>query len=196
MKSAMIPTQWKDHCIIPVFKSADKTSVSNCRPISLLYILSELLERIVCDYHVSCAQQFYHPPVWFLTWKVSTILFVNSIIEAKQHKQQMDVIYMDFSKVFDSVPHRKLLQKLESIGISGNLLSWFRFYLTSQRQCVRVGKEYSTYCDVLFGVPQGSILGPLLFVIYINELPNSVLSSIPHMFADDTKCIFSLDHNS
>jgi len=135
------------------------TSVSNYHPIRLLCILSKLLERIVYDcikYHVHnsfTTHQFGFLPRRSVLHVQQLILFVNSIIEAIQHKQQMNVIYIDFSRASDPVPHHKLLQKLESIGISGNLLSWFRFYLTSQRHCVHVGKEYSTYCDVLFGGP-------------------------------------------
>ena len=107
----------------------------------------------------------------------------------------MDVVYMDFKKAFDSVPHNKLLIKLRSMGIHGRLLSWFQYYLTSRRQCVQVGDSHSQFCDVLSGVPQGSILGPLLFVIYVNDLPSSLHSAIPYMFADDTKCAITINYS-
>ena len=96
---------------------------------------------------------------------------------------------MDFRKAFDSVSHSGLLNKLHSMGIAGKLWKWFQEYLLQRYQCVRVGNSLSTYCNVLSGVPQGSVLGPLLFVIFINDLPDHILSSIPYIFADDTKCL-------
>ena len=103
---------------------------------------------------------------------------------------------MDFRKAFDSVPHNKLLIRLQSIGIHGRLFSWFQYYLTSRRQCVRVGDSHSRFCDVVSGVPQGSILGPLLFVIYVDDLPCSLYHAVPYMFADDTKYAISINHSS
>ena len=103
---------------------------------------------------------------------------------------------MDFRKAFDSVPHNKLLIKLQSIGIHGRLFLWFQYYLTSRRQCVCVGGSHSQFRDEVSGVSQGSILGPLLFVIYVNNLPCSLYHAVPYMFADDTKCAISINHSS
>ena len=94
-------------------------------------------------------------------------------LDAKQLNTEIDVIYMDFKKAFDSVPHNQLLIKLRYMGIHGSLLSWFQYYLTSWRQCVRVGDSHSQFCDVISGVPQGSILGPLHFVIYVTVSEDS-----------------------
>ena len=100
----------------------------------------------------------------------------------------MDVIYLDFRKAFDRVPHDKLLTKLWSIGITGNLWSWFKAYLSNRQQCVTINGALSDSFPVTSGVPQGSILGPLLFLVFINDLPSTVKSALILMFADDIKC--------
>ena len=104
-------------------------------------------------------------------------------------KQQDVVIYLDFKKAFDSVSHCKLLLKLRSYGIAGKLFNWFKAYLTNRHQYVRINDSCSESLPVLSGVPQGSILGPLFFVLFINDLPNCLKSSLPFIFADDTKCL-------
>ena len=95
---------------------------------------------------------------------------------------------LDICKAFDTVSHHKLLAKLQNFGISGNLLRWFQGYLANRSQCVSINNENSNFLPVSSGVPQGSILGPLLFAIYINDLPDHLQNSLTLMFADDTKC--------
>jgi len=107
----------------------------------------------------------------------------TSILESGD---SVDVIYLDFSKAFDSIPHLRLLNKLHSYGFRGRLLQWLKAYLSDRRQCVVVGDGVSGWSDVTSGVPQGSILGPLLFVIYVNELPD-IVRNLLYLFADDTK---------
>ena len=96
------------------------------------------------------------------------------------------MVYMDFRKAFDSVSHNGLLKKLDSIGTTGELWSWLREYLQEHFQCVRIGDSMSTLCKVLSGVPQDSVLGPLLFIIFINDLPECII------FVDDTKCLIAV----
>jgi hypothetical protein len=103
---------------------------------------------------------------------------------------------MDFSKAFDSVPHNLLLSKLKQYGISGNLLKWFTSYLTNRYQRVTLDGHSSDWLPVLSGVPQGSILGPLLFLLYINDLPDVVKNSNVKLFADDTKFYSVVSDNS
>ena len=98
----------------------------------------------------------------------------------------IDAIYLDFSKAFDSVPHTRLLSQLHSYGITGNVHRWVSQFLRNRKQCVSLNDADSTWTDVISRIPQGSVLGPVLFVIYINNLPDEVKTNVK-MFADDTK---------
>ena len=100
----------------------------------------------------------------------------------------IDTIYLDFAKAFDTVPHRRLIRKLESYGIQGELLYWIEAFLSDRSQRVKVNSAISDTALVLSGIPQGSVLGPVLFVIYINDLPDA-LTSDTYLFADDTKIL-------
>ena len=102
---------------------------------------------------------------------------------------QTDVIYFNFKKAFDSVPHSEFLFKLKSLGISGNLWLWFKSYLSNCQQCVKVNNKYSDLLPVLSGIPQGSILDLLLFLIYVNDIPGYVSNPLLYLFADDAKCL-------
>ena len=97
-----------------------------------------------------------------------------------------DLIYTDFSKVFNSVPHTRLTNKLKTMGITGDVLGWTKSFFTTRKQNVAVEGEMSSWTDVKSGIPQGSVLGPILFVVFINDMPNSALSTC-NMFADDVK---------
>ena len=120
------------------------------------------------------------------------LVFLSEIVGSLESKQAYDIIYLDFKKAFDSVPHNELLHKLRSVGILGSLWRWFENYLNSHLQCVAVNGSFSDFIPVKSGVPQGSILGPLLFIIYINDLPSVVQNSTVLLFADDTKCAKSV----
>ena len=108
--------------------------------------------------------------------------------------EAIDVVYLDFAKAFDTVPHRRLLLKLDKYGIAGKLKSWIEDFLSNRVQVVKVGKALSSESRVISGIPQGSILGPILFTIFINDLPDKVLS-VCKVFADDTK-IYNSDNNT
>ena len=106
-----------------------------------------------------------------------------------ERTQQVDVIYLDFSKAFDCVSHEKLLFKVQCLGIGGSLLAWFRSYLSGRRHRVVIDNESSDFFPVTSGVPQGSILGPLLFLIFINDMPNVISKETSlSLFADESKC--------
>ena len=103
----------------------------------------------------------------------------------------IDIVYMDLQKAFDTVPHKRLLYKIKYYGITGNLLRWIAGFLSNRRQCVVLNGIKSSWQAVKSGVPQGSILGPLLFLIYVNDFPRSISSQV-FLFADDTKLIRSI----
>ena len=186
---------WNHRSITPIFKSGDKSQVTNYRPISLLCIVSKVLEHLIykrvskflTDNNILSHQQFGFRQHHSTTQQL--LIFLTKVLNALNNYPKCDVIYLDFKKAFDSVPHQELLLKLWKVGVVGSLWRWLREYLSNRCQRVCINNSDSSTRPVISSVPQGSLLGPLLFLVYINDLPPSLKHSESLLFADDTKCL-------
>ena len=128
------------------------------------------------------------PTTWFCSWEIRQLLTTFELWthQAVEDGNPVDVIYLDFQKAFDSVPHKRLIRKLADYGVTGKILRWIETFLTDRKQRVYVEGSLSNWEDVLSCIPQGSVLGPTLFVVFINNMP-AVITSLSKMFAADAK---------
>lgn len=192
------PSPWKMTNVTPIFKKSDPSKPSNYRPISLLSCIVKLMERCVHNYlyNFVIGNGLITPSQSGFIKGDSTInqltFLYNDICQALDEGKEVRVVFCDISKAFDRVWHRGLLHKLASLGIHGNLLNWFSSYLSQRRQRVVISSTSSSWSSVNAGVPQGSILGPLLFLVYINDIVKDIQAKI-RLFADDTSLYIIVD---
>ena len=205
LHSAVVPGKWKLANVVPVFKRGIKEHVQNYRPISLLCIVSKVLERCISNNIWEHLQEIMNDHQHgFMPGRSSTSQLVgvlDKIGKVLDRGEQIDVIYLDMTKAFDKVNHELLINKLRRFGFKTNLLKqtyyyWFQSYLYHRRQQVTVLGSTSSSLPVTSGVPQGSILGPTLFLLYVNDLPDAVTSSTIATFADDTKLFKRIASNT
>lgn len=199
MSQGKVPNEWKKGFIVPIHKKGEKHLVQNYRPVSLLSSVSKIMERCVADYIFDCISARLHVlQHGFMKNRSSSTQLLkvyNTIGSVLDAGGQVDVIFLDFTKAFDSVSHACLLYKLQYVfGFDERLLKWFESYLSNRSQCVIIEGERSDWKPVTSGVPQGSILGPLLFLLFINDMPDVIVSSTVALFADDCK-VFKVIRN-
>ena len=196
LETSQFPDPWKIARVSPIFKDGDKTEKSNYRPISVLPVVSRLFEKLVFS-------QLYRylNDNCFINSKQSGFRELHSTVtcllkNTDDWYKGLDtgnlagMVFVDLKKAFDTVDHQILCRKLESYGVLHRELAWFRSYLSNRVQYCRVNGVDSQIENIDIGVPQGSCLGPLLFLVYINDLPRAVKNSTISMYADDTSLCF------
>lgn len=194
------PTKWKIVKVTPIFKNqGSREDKANYRPISVLPILSKLLEKHVCEHlneflkehellhHLQCGFRKFH------STETALIRLMNQLLFDLDKNKVSGLVFIDYKKAFDLIDHSLLLEKLDAYGIRGNDLAFFRDYLSNRTQYVCVNDCRSTLEAVKTGVPQGSILGPVLILLFINDLPSVANQSAVDIYADDTTLSYSLD---
>ena len=199
LSKGKVPSLWKQANVTPVFKKNEPSDISNYRPISLLNTIGKVLEKIVHKYIYNFLSE-HQVKTTLQSGFIPGDSTVNQLVDiyntfcrALGDGKEVRAIFCDISKAFDRVWHKGLLFKLQSVGISGSLLQWFTDYLHNRKQSVVIPGVSSNWSTVVVGVPQGSILGPLLFLLYINDIVENINSSI-RLFADDAILCIIVDN--
>ena len=193
-----LPEEWKTAHVTAIFKKGNKTLPENYRPVSLTSVVCKTMERLVRHEmmsHMRNNRLFSDQQYGFIDGRSTTLQLLNVLDDWTATMDQggtIDVAYCDFRKAFDKVPHRRLLQKVEAYGFTEKVMKWITDFLIGRRQRVHVNGSFSDWSGVRSGIPQGSVLGPLLFVLYVNDLPQCVTQSIVYLFADDLKIFHSI----
>lgn len=192
-----VPSALKIAKVVPIYKSNERDLFSNYRPVSLLPVMSKVLEKAMhkrlltfFEYH----NMLYDSQYGFRKNRSTTMAaleLINDAIQALENNESMLAVFLDLSKAFDTINHSLLLSKLEFYGIRGVAYDWFKCYLSNRSQYVVYNNETSSMLPITCGVPQGSILGPLLFIIYMNDLPDCLEKLKSILFADDTSLYHS-----
>jgi hypothetical protein len=185
------PDFWKLALITPVFKSGFRDDIENYRGISILSVFSKIFDKLVVNQIKAVFTALIDKSQHGLENGKSTVTnlaeYSSFIRSNMKNKGQVDSIYTDFSKAFDKVDHELLIFKLNRYGIRGSILNWISSYLSNRTQIVKFDNELSDPVSITSGVPQGSVLGPFLFIMFINDLPKILQGCECSVFADDLK---------
>ena len=192
LDEGMLPDAWKEAYVTPIYKGGKKSDPLNYRPISLTSVPCKIAERIIKDAIMEHLEkndllsQHQHGFRSRRSCLTQLLEYFTEVHDCLDDGDPVDAIYLDCKKAFDTVPHKRLIAKLEAYGISGKVLNWIKSFLSGRSQRVVVKGVLSDSLPVWSGVPQGSVLGPVLFLIYINDLLDDIQSS-GKLFADDSK---------
>ena len=190
LKTGNVPQGWKIANVTPIYKKGSKSDPKNYRPVSLTSIVSKVLEKVVRSQlaaHLkehSILTENQHGFRNNRSCETQLLQSTHSWAESLDKNIPVDIIYLDLSRAFDVVSHDLLLVKLKKVGICGNILRWIKSFLTNRKQRVKVGDVLSDWCAVTSGVPQGTILGPVMFLVYINDICKDI-NSFCKLYADD-----------
>ena len=200
-RSGIVPSDWRHANVSPAFKKGKKILAANYHPISLTCICCKLFEHVMTRHIMDHAAQhnilypLQHGFRSMLSCETQLVEFLHDLTSNCHAGHQTDVLVMDFSKAFDKVGHMRLLRKIASYGIRGRTLKWIEGFLANRTQVVIIDGERSRPVPVTSGVPQGSVLGPCLFLLYINDLAQDLDSTV-RLFADDTIAYLTIDNQA
>jgi len=197
LETGHVPDDWREANIAAVFKKGERYKASNYRPISLTAICCKIMEHVIASHimdHLESHQILYKLQHGFRrlrSCETQLIDMVHQLAQQRNSGTQSDLIIMDFAKAFDKVSHSRLLLKLDHYGIRGKTLQWISSFLRNRSQRVVLEGESSETAPVTSGVPQGTVLGPILFLIFINDLPDHAQHCTVRLFADD--CVLQME---